>query len=263
MRQALQNLVEGLVAAAGVLENGAGRRPPRVTRLLRRLRALIVSGGLQALGRGTMEYPARVSSMTLDFVLASSLFIAGGAFVSSPDAFSQDRPMFTQHERQLHGAARPNSLCQPSPYETVVTYSELTVSDSREVVYRISTVVPCLGQVADPPWALRWDAPSGTVTVFRHTLSALAFERFKIFLDRADVKGIESFRNAGPGVGDFKIAIARPSGDQNVDVLSLLPTHFQLVNNPALIHLICKAKDIARTASRAGQLPAWCADGPR
>jgi hypothetical protein len=75
---------------------------------------------------------------------------------------------------------------------------------------------------------------------------------------RADVKEISSFMNAGPGVGDFKIAIARPAGIQNIDALSLLPDHDQLVKHPALIHLICRAKDMGRIASNSGELPGWC-----
>ena len=129
--------------------------------------------------------------------------------------------------------------------------------DSREVVYRVSTAVPCLGQVGDPPFARRWEGPSGTASAFRHTLSASEFEQLKIFLDRADVQGLQSFMNAGPGVGDFKIAITRPAGPQNIDVASLSPDHFQLVKDPSLIHLVCKAKDMARVASR-GELPEWC-----
>jgi hypothetical protein len=83
-------------------------------------------------------------------------------------------------------------------------------------------------------------------------------EHLKTFLDRADVKGIGSFMNAGPGAGDFKIAIARPSDTQNIDVISLMPNHVQLVEYPALIHLICKAKDMARISSKSGELPNWC-----
>src|SRR6266852_5251805 len=100
-----------------------------------------------------------------------SLLIAGGVFLFWPDAYPQDQPLLTQQERQSHSAARPNPLCKPSPYETPITYSELTVFDSREVVYQISTVVPCLGQVGDPQFALRWEAPSGTAAVFRSGLS--------------------------------------------------------------------------------------------
>jgi hypothetical protein len=191
-------------------------------------------------------------------VLVSLLI--GGAFLYSRDARSQARPLLTQNERQSHAAARPNPRCKPEPYETPVAYSELTVFDNGEVMYQISTAAPCLGEVGDPPWALRWDGPSGSKSVFRYKLSVLEFDKLKVFLDRADVRGISSFMNAGPGVGDFKIAIARPSGTQNIEVLSLMPNHVQLVKYPALIHLICNAKEVGRISSRAGQLPDWCRD---
>lgn len=187
-----------------------------------------------------------------------SLLMAGGAFLCGADAFPQARPLFTQHERQSHAAARPNPRCKPEPYETPITYSQVTVFDNREVVYQISTVVPCLGEVGDPPLALRWEAPSGRPGVFRSTLSTPEFEQFKLFLDRADVRGIHSFMNAGPGVGDFRIAVARPAGTQNIEVASLSPDHFQLVDDPSLVHLVCKAKEMARFASRSGELPEWC-----
>jgi len=147
-----------------------------------------------------------------------SLLMASGAFLCGTDAFPQARPVFTQQERQA--AARPNPLCRPEPVETTITYSEVTVFESREIVYQISTAVPCLAQVGDPPLALRWEAPSGTAAVFRSRLSAPEFEQLKIFLDRADVRRIQSFMNAGPGVGDFKVAIARPAGTQNIAVVS-------------------------------------------
>ena len=187
-----------------------------------------------------------------------SLLVAGGVLLCSADAFPQARPLLTQRERQAHAAARPNPRCKPEPYETPISYSEVTVFESREVVYQMSTVVPCLGQVGDPPLALRWEAPGGTAAVFRSRLSAPEFEQLKIFLDRPDVQGIQSFMNAGPGVGDFKIAIARPAGAQNIDVVSLSPNHYQLVNDPSLIHLVCKAKEMARMSSRSGELPEWC-----
>jgi len=188
-----------------------------------------------------------------------SLVMAGGAFLRCTEAFPQARPLFTQHERQSHAAARPNPRCKPEPYETAITYSEVTVFDSREVVYQISTEVSCLGQqIGDPPLALRWAAPGGGAAVFRYRLSELEFEQFKVFLDRADVQAIQSFMNAGPGVGDFKVAIARPDGTQNIDVVSLSPNHFQLINDPALVHVICKAKEIARMSSSSGELPDWC-----
>src|SRR5437879_6713606 len=186
--------------------------------------------------------------------------LIGGTFLSGADAHPQDRPLLTQYERHSRAPTRPNPLCKPSPYETPVTYSELTVFDSGEVVYRTSAVAPCLGQAADPPWGLRWDAPGGSKSLFRYKLSGLEFNQLEMFLDRADVKGISSFMNAGPGVGDFKIAITRPDGIQNIDVLSLMPDHVQLLKYPALIHLICKAKDIGRVVSNSGELPSWCRD---
>jgi len=193
----------------------------------------------------------------------TSLFFSllmGGAFLSNSDAYPQGHPLFTQQERQSHAAARPNPLCKPSPYETPISYSQLTVFESGEVVYRTSAVAPCLGQVGDPPWGLRWDIPSGSKSMFRYKLSLLELTQLRTFLDRADVKAISSFMNAGPGVGDFKIAIARPAGTQNIDVLSLMPQHVQLLEYPALIHLICKAKDMGRIASNSGELPGWCRD---
>ena len=128
------------------------------------------------------------------------VLVAGGAFFCGSDAFPQPRPLFTQHERQSHAAARPNSLCKPEPYEAPITYSEVSVFDTREVVYQISTVVPCLGQVGDPPFALRWEAPRGTAVVFRSRLSTPEFEQLKICLDRADVQGIQRARVLGQSV---------------------------------------------------------------
>jgi len=188
------------------------------------------------------------------------LVVTGGAILRYTEALPQARPLFTQHERQSRASARPNPLCKPVPYERpIITYSEVTVFDSREVVYQTSTEVRCLGQQpGDPPLSLRWAAPSGTPAVFRYRLSAMEFEQFKALLDRADVQGIDSFMNAGPGVGDFKLAITRPAGTQNIDVLSLSPNHMQLVKDPALLHVICKAKEMARISSKSGELPDWC-----
>jgi hypothetical protein len=177
-------------------------------------------------------------------IMLASL-MTGGAFLCGADAFAQARPLFTQHERQSRAAARPNPLCRPEPYETRITHSDVTVFDTREVEYQISTIVSCVGQLGDLALRLRWQAPSATATVFRSMLSEPDFEQLKIFLDRADVRGIQSFMNAGPGVGDFEVTIVRPAGTQKIEVLSLSPNHFSLVDDPSLIHVICKAKEIA------------------
>lgn len=104
--------------------------------------------------------------------IVRSLLVAAASLLCRTDTFAQARPLFTQHERQLHAGARANPLCRPEPYETPIVYSELTVFESREVVYRISALAPCLGEVGDPPFALRWEAPGGKTTVFRSRLSA-------------------------------------------------------------------------------------------
>jgi hypothetical protein len=176
------------------------------------------------------ESPGDMKTLRVAFPI--SLLVAGGALFSVTGAFPQARPVFTQHERQSHAAARPNPRCRPEPYETPITYSEVTVFDSREVVYQSSTIVPCLGEVGDPLFSRRWEAPSSKAAVFRSALSMPEFEQFRIFLDRADVRSLQSFMNAGPGVGDFKIAVERPAGTQNIEVFSLSPDHFQLVDDP-------------------------------
>ena len=86
------------------------------------------------------------------------------------------------------------------------------------------------------------------------------FKQFKSFLDRDEVKRITDFMNAGPGVGDFKIAIARPSGVQNIELISLMPGHVQLGKNSALVQLICRARNLARMATHSAEFPDWCKD---
>ena len=148
-------------------------------------------------------------------------------------------------ERICH--RRPNALCKPSPYDSHCLF-RADLFDSGEVAYEISTVVPCLGQVVNP-----MGTPMGRSKRLKSCLPvqtvSSGVQAVQDLLDRPDVRGIDSFMNAGPGAGDFKIAIARPSGTQNIDALSLMPDHVQLVKYPALIHLVYKAKDLARITS--------------
>jgi hypothetical protein len=187
------------------------------------------------------------------------LFVASRLFLWTTDAFPQDRPLFAQYERRVD-SAHPNPLCKQGPFERVINYSELVVFDSHEAVYRTSRDARCHGEAGDPAWMLRWEAPGEQAAAFRYTLSGKEFEELKSFMERADIKELESFRNAGPGVGDFKITIARPTGSQDIDVVSLMPTHYSLVEKPALIHLICMAKAMARRSPNSGELPEWCGD---
>src|SRR2546423_947563 len=104
--------------------------------------------------------------------------MTGGTAFFCLGAYSQNQPqkqpMFTQYERQLL-PARPSARCQPSTYETPITYSKLTLSDQGEAVYEMWEVTPCLGQKADPPWRLRWEAGDDPKSVFRYKLSASEF----------------------------------------------------------------------------------------
>ena len=165
--------------------------------------------------------------------------------------------MFTQYERQFEPTLQPNSRCGPSPYEKAVTYSKVTVFNTREVEYEYGKLVSCVAEGGgDKPARMQWNVPPGVSTISRHVLTEPEFQRFASFLERSDVKAIESFMNGGRGVGDFKIVIDRPSGTQNIEVLSLLPNHFQLVQNPTLVRLICMGKAVARATS--AEPPEWC-----
>jgi hypothetical protein len=187
----------------------------------------------------------------------SVFFAASGMLLWRGAVFPQDRPLFVLHER-LVDARHPNPSCKPAPYERVTNYAEVSVFKNRDIVYRTSSEAHCEGAAGDPSWARRWEAPSGIASTFRYTLSLAEFEQFKLFIDRPDVKGIESFMNAGPGVGDFKITIARSSSSQKIDVVSLMPNHYSLIANPALTQLICMAKAMAQRRPISGELPAWC-----
>ena len=187
--------------------------------------------------------------------LAAILSLLLSAFVPTP---SQSHPVVTQYERQ-RPVGHKDPSCK-SGFQFSFTTSKLTVFESREVVYELSEHAFCEGQVPDPPWGATWDTQprDSNKSVFRYTLTVSDFAQFRSFLDRPDVKSTESFLNAGPGVGDFKIIIRRTSGPQETEALSLLPSHIQLIEHPALVHLVCRAKQMARVASHAGEIPDWC-----
>jgi hypothetical protein len=156
------------------------------------------------------------------------------------------QPLLTQYERQTP-VSRKDTSCK-NGYRRTFTSSKLTVFATREVLYE-----PSQHSFCEPN-----EVQSGEKHVFRYALSLADFTQFKNFLDRADVKAIQNFFNAGPGVGNFKIAIRRPSGVQNIDAVSLMPKHIQLVKDPALVHLVCRAKEMARVASKSNETPDWC-----
>jgi hypothetical protein len=175
-------------------------------------------------------------------------------------AFSQSKPVLTQYERQ-NPAGRKDSSCTSGFRRSFIT-SKLMVFDSGDVLYEPSTHTFCDGETVPlPPGGNAWDIPSGDTKTFRYRLSTNELSRLRSFLNRTEVKALSAFMNAGPGVGNFKVVIDRPSGAQEVDVISLLPKHVQFAQDTSLIQLVCMAKDMAQVASwGASATPDWCLD---
>jgi hypothetical protein len=130
------------------------------------------------------------------------------------------------------------------------SYSELTVFSDGQVQKVNWSVPPC----SDPASASEWKAPVGS-NARRFVLPQGALEQLQSFLDRPEVRDLRDFMNAGFGVGDYDIEIHRASGVQKIPVLSLMPSHYSLKQNPTLLRVICRAKEIG-----GDEQPPWCAD---
>jgi hypothetical protein len=131
-----------------------------------------------------------------------------------------------------------------------LSYSELTVFNDGQVEKVNWSVPPC----SDPVLAWEWKVPVGSKDR-RFMLPPGAFKQLQSFLDRPEVKDLRDFLNAGPGVGDYDIEIHRVAGVQRVPVVSLMPSHYSLRQDPTLLRLICRAKEIG-----GDERPPWCAD---
>ena len=68
--------------------------------------------------------------------------------------------------------------------------------------------------------------------------------------------------NAAPIPHDYEIEIARAEGVQGIQVLAFMPTHIELKQHPALLHLVCEAREIERLASSNQEMPGWCENLP-
>ena len=158
-------------------------------------------------------------------------------------------PLFTIRERQIKPS---NVTCPVGLLAVNRSYSELTVFSNRHVA-QVSWVVPACSNPANDRG---WNPPAGS-KVRRFSLRPAGYEELQRFLDTPEVKALTSFMNAGGGVGDYEIEIHRRSGLQTVSVLSLLPNHSELLRNPTLLSVICRAKDIA-----GDKHPGWCPASP-
>jgi len=164
-----------------------------------------------------------------------------------------------QYERQ-DPTNREDKSCR-SGYRRGVAASKLTVFNTREVVYESVEHTFCDGDpVRLPPRGTEWDFQPSQASTFRYMLSIDDYGRLIRFLDRPEIKAVDGFMNAAPaGVGDFKIFIYRGSRVQEVGVLALMPNHLQFEKDPSLLHLVCKAKEMAEVASFGGAArPDWC-----
>lgn len=131
-----------------------------------------------------------------------------------------------------------------------LSYSELTVFSDGQVQKVNWSEPPC----SDPVLASEWKAPVGS-KARRFMLPQGALEQLQSFLDRPEVRDLRDFMNAGPGVGDYDIEIHRASGVQKVPIASLMPSHYSLKQDPTLLRVICRAKEIG-----GDERPPWCAD---
>jgi hypothetical protein len=140
-----------------------------------------------------------------------------------------------------------------------LSYSELTVFSNGQVQKVNWSVPPCSDPALASEWkvpalASEWKAPVGS-KIRRFMLSQSSIKQLQSFLDRPEVRDMSDFFNAGPGVGDYDIEIHRASGVQRVPVLSLMPSNISLKQDPTLLCVICRAKEIG-----GDERPPWCAD---
>jgi hypothetical protein len=162
-------------------------------------------------------------------------------------------PMLRVRERSVFPVSPPMP-CELGTKQ-VARYFNLAVYSTRQLVYERSDYTFC--PQPDPQFHARWEAPDGRKETFRFVMPPQEFNELMAFVEQWGGR-IESFFNAAPISDDFEITIARPSGPELISVIAFMPNHVDLVTSPALVHLICRAKKLARSASGAGEIPKYC-----
>ncbi len=182
--------------------------------------------------------------------------LVGLMIAASPPALSQPHELLVQYELPpvMFGPSRADPSC-PRGYRRSSTTSKLTVFDNREVVYEQWEHTFCDGDDAHIPSVFdEFEWASANKSVFQYVLSVEEFADLKGLLARPAVKAIDAYYLPDiVGVGSFKIIINRPSCVQHIDVLGLLPGW-----SSSLEHLICRAKEMGRIASKSDAPPDWC-----
>ena len=140
-----------------------------------------------------------------------------------------------------------------------VLMSELTVLDDGTARYRLAS--GCFGR-SDWNWKSQCPDSATPERIFAYKLSPTQLFELKTLLDRQEVKEISDFMNAAPIFNDFDIEIPRPGRSQHIVVLAFMPDHLELQQHPALIHVVCQAKEIEAVASNAPGTPSWCTNVP-
>jgi hypothetical protein len=176
--------------------------------------------------------------------------------VSLDDLISDFRTIFRLRERQQDPAPiQKGETAMPR----AVLMSELTVLDDGKVRYRVAS--GCFGRL-DWDWKSKCPGSASSGKVFQYHLPPIQLSELKTLLDRQEVKEISDFMNAAPIFDDFDIEIPRQERSQRLNVLAFMPNHIELRQHPALVYVICKAKDIERAASNEGETPSWCKNLP-
>jgi len=108
-----------------------------------------------------------------------------------------------------------------------------------------------------------WNCPAGSAQQrFDGQLSLMQLEKLGELLDTQAVQNASSFINEAPISNDYEIEIPRPAGVQDIQALAFMPDHVELHEHPALLYLVCRAKEIAHLGSITEEIPQWCSGLP-
>ncbi len=171
---------------------------------------------------------------------------------ANPEELISDfRTLFRVRERRAKSAVAISGGTTAPASDLI---SLLTIFEDGKIEYRYAT--DCFDRS-------HWSCPSsGSGKVLHDELSPSKLSELQGLLDRQDVKHISDFMNAAPIFDDYDLEIARPDGVQNIQVLAFMPDHVELQQHPALLHLICRGKEIEHHISDTEEIPAWCKSIP-
>jgi hypothetical protein len=215
-----------------------------------------------------LEHPPGTLPVSRPFM--SQIEVPGGRL---GDLVADLHTLFRVRERRngfLALAFSGNKRNSPSAPVSPGSTTEFRVFDDGKVEYR--SAPGCVNRT-DPAklnnsytvaesWNWRETCPGSQKTEkqYDYVLNATEFARLKELLNRSEVRKLYGcFCNAGTGVGDYDIEIARSDSTQSLQAVSFMPQHLELREHPALTYLICQAKAISQHATNE-DLPSWCSN---